>query len=254
MAGKDFLEEQRRRQRELVAARAARQNPEAAPVVVREEKTMSASEKVSNFWFYNKYFVLGALLLAVMLFIGIKQCADREKFDTEVVLYTYTTYTSDQIDAIEEELEKYGVDIHGDGVVNYQIIDCSYDKKNTGFDHKNAKGSKLTANITSNKKAILFITDAETFKQLTDRYAENDIEFFVDCKLPADGGKSLPLSEDFYKNVNAKSTAGIKLPEGLKISQRITGKNLTIGEAEKQTAAARELFSKMQAGIKNEAK
>ncbi len=254
MAGKDFLEEQRRRQRELVAARAARQNPEAAPAVVREEKPLSAGEKLSNFWFYNKLFVLGALLLAVMLIIGVKQCADRENFDTEVVLYTYHTYTPDQIDALEAELEKYGVDINGDGEVNYQILDCSYDKKNTSFDHKNAKGSKLTANITSNKKAIIFITDKETFSQLTDRYAENDIEFFVNCGLPEDGGKSLLLNEDFYKSVNEKSTAGIKLPEGLKVSQRITGKGLTIGEAKKQTEAAKEMFAKMQAGIKNEAK
>ncbi len=253
MAGKDFLEEQRRRQRDLVAARAARQNPEAAPVAVKaEEAPKSFSEKLQNFWFYNKFFVLGAIFLAVVLGVGIKQCAGREKFDTEVVLYTYYTYTPDQINAIELELEKYGEDINGDGKVNYQIIDCAYDKE-TLFDQRNAKGSKLNANITSNDKAILYITDAETFKQLQDRYGKNDIEFFVNVGLPSDDGRSLMLNEEFYKNVNDKSTTGLMLPEGLRISRRIAGKEIMIGEAEKQTAAADRTLNRMMKNIKNEA-
>ncbi len=253
MAGKDFLEEQRRRQRDLVAARAARQNPEAVAVAPKEEQAPKTfGERMQNFWFYNKFFVLAAIFLAVVLAIGIKQCAGREKFDTEVVLYTYHTYTPDQINAIEEELEKYGEDINGDGEVNYQIIDCAYDKT-TIFDQRNAKGGKLTANITSNDKAIMYITDAETFAQLQERYASEDIEFFVDIGLPNDDGRSLILSQEFHNSVNAKSTAGLKLPEGLRISRRIAGKDITIGTAEKQTASADRVLERMAKNIKNEA-
>jgi hypothetical protein len=254
MAGKDFLEEQRRRQRELVAARTARQNPDAAPAPVKvEEAPKTFGERMQNFWFYNKYFVLAAVFLAVLLVIAVRQCADRESFDTEIVLFTYHSYAPDQITAIEEELEKYGVDINGDGKVNIQILDCAYDKKTTVFDQKNAKGSKLVANITSNEKAVLFITDAETHEHLEKTYATNEIDFFVDLGLPADGGCSVMLGDDFYSSVEAKDTLGLKLPKGLRISRRIAGKNTLIGSAEKQVAAAEKMLSNIKYNQKNEA-
>ncbi|MBE6767010.1 MAG: hypothetical protein E7550_05390 [Ruminococcaceae bacterium] len=249
MAGKDFLEEQRRRQRALVAARSFRQNPEAqsAPVAEKvEKKPLTFAEKFQNFWYYYKYVMLIIVFLAVVLGVSIAQCATREKYDTEVILYTRASYTEKQINAIEAELEKYCEDIDGDGVVNVQVIDCSY-HKNTGFEHSNAKESKLNANITSNDVAILYITDNETYKLLTDRYKSHNVEFFVDIGLPDDGGKSVKFGEEFYEKINGATEAGLvmDLPEGLRISRRIAGEETMIGSADSQVKLAERTLKKI---------
>ena len=249
MAGKDFMEEQRRRQRALVAARSFRQNPEAAAAPAAEKaekKPLTFAEKLQNFWYYYKYVMLVVVFLAVALGISIAQCAGREKFDTEVILYTRASYTEKQIAAIEAELEKYCDDLDGDGVVNVQVIDCSY-HKNTGFEHSNAKESKLNANITSNDVAILYITDDETYKLLTDRYESHDIDFFVDIGLPDDRGKSVKFGKEFYEKINGKTEAGLvmELPDGLRISRRIAGDKTMIGSADSQVAHAERVLKKI---------
>ncbi len=227
MAGRDFLEEQRRRQRELVAVRARRQNPDAAAPVEQAapEVPLTPSAKLKNFWFYYKYFLLAGVFLAGVLAVGITQCVTREKFDTQVVLFTYNTYTTSQIDAIEVELEKHGTDLNGDGIVNIQIIDCAYGE-NELFDQTQAKATKLTATIASNGEALLFITDDKTYEYLNNLF---DTDFFENLGLSGDDGRSIYLDEEFYGSVNA-ATQGFALPEGLKISRRVAGENTVIGQ------------------------
>lgn len=244
MAGNDFLEEQRRRQRELVAARRARQNPELAPKVAPVEPLVPKTfgDKVKNFWFHYKYFVLAGVFLATVLSVAITQCATREKFDTEVVLFTYNSYTAGQIDAMEVELEKYAEDLDGDGEVNVQIIDCAFGK-NELADQQNAKRTKLTAIIASDSKAMLYITDASSYEYLNTLFKGG---FFVDLKLPGGNGDTLALGDWFCEPVNAESEVGFKLPDGLQISRRVAGENTVIGQ-DKDAKAYAEAADKMLA-------
>lgn len=246
VAGNDFLEEQRRRQRDLVAARRARQNPESAPTPAPVEPLvpLTLGGKIKNFWFYYKYFVLAGLFLATVLTVAISQCASREKFDTEVVLFTYNTYTAVQLDALEIELEKYAEDLNGDGEVNVQIIDCAYGN-NELLDQQNAKRTKLTAVIASNSNAMLYITDAKSFEYLDTLFEDG---FFVDLELPNNNGKSLAFNKAFYDSVNSKSEVGFKLPEGLQISRRVAGENTVVGQdknAKAQIEAADKMLKSM---------
>ena len=250
MSSNNFLEEQRKRQRELVAARKARQNPDAVlPVTdtAPEKVELTFSQKMVNFWFYNKWFVLGGLFLALTLGIAVHQCATREKFDTEVVLLTYESYTGGQLDAIERQLEQYGVDINGDGEVNVQIIDCSY-TENESIDLQNAKRQKLTANLASNENALLFLTSEETFKYLEDSYGT----FFVDLNLPDNDGKSIVLPESFYTAVDAESENGFTLPRGLRIARRRADQSTVIGNAkgiEEKIAAVDEMLGNIKTAL-----
>ncbi len=245
MAGRDFLEEQRRRQRELIAVKTRRQNPEAAAPVetAAPEAPLTFNGKLKNFWFYYKYYLLAGLFLAFTLTVGITQCVTREKFDSQVVLFTYHTYTTSQMDAIEVELEKYGTDLNNDGAVNIQIIDCAYGE-NELFDQTQAKATKLTATIASNQDALLFITDDETFEYLNNLF---DTAFFDNLGLSADDGRSVYFDEEFYNSVNA-AAEGFLLPEGLKISRRVAGENTVIaqkGDLSAQLDAASALLEKL---------
>lgn len=246
MASNDFLEEQKRRQRELVAVRRARQNPENAPSEPYPEAIVpkTFSEKVKNFWFYYKYFVLAGIFLAAVLTVSISQCVTREKYDFEVVLFSYNTYTAGQIDAMEHELEKYAEDFDGNGEVNIQIVDCSFSESEF-YDQQNAKRTKLTAIIASESRAMLFMTDSKSYGYLDSLFKG---DFFVDSSLPENDGKSLPLGEAFYQAVNSNSEKGVILPEGLQISRRIADENTTVGkknDAQQYAKAADNLLSAM---------
>ena len=252
MAGKDFIEEQRRRQRELVAARKAKQNPDSVvpePVPVGPAPKKTFSERIKNFWFYYKWFVAGGLFIALTLGIAIHQCASRESYDAEVVLLSYEAYTGGQLDAIERQLEKYAVDFNGDGEVNVQIIDCAYNEKEA-LDLQNAKRQKLTAVLAANDNALLFLTSEETFQYLESLYEGG---FLVDMDLPDDDGKSIVLPESFYEAIDAESENGFVMPRGLRISRRRADEGTVVGQSkgiEEKIKAADKTLENILAEIK----
>lgn len=167
MPNNDFLEERRRRQQELIAIKKARQNIEPLPAEESKEIVpTTATDKAKNFWFYNKYFVIFGLIMAVILTVVIRQCATREKYDAQVVLFAYSAFTPEQISVLEYQLEQYYEDLNGDGKSNIQIIDCSYAKSANWNQYQSTMMTKLTANISSNAEAMLYITDAESTKYL----------------------------------------------------------------------------------------
>ena len=235
MAG-NFLEQEKKRQRELREARMARQNPEAVKKETAEDKPLTFTERVENFWYYHKWAVIITAFLIVTFSVAVKQCADREKFDTEFVLFSYNTFTGAEMDAIEDEYEKYAEDLNGDGEVHVQLIDCSYSDKELS-DQQNAKRDKLTAILASNKNALVFIVDDETFDFLENAYPG----FFVNIGLSEKEGRAEPLPQKFYDAVNSKQPEGFTLPEGLYLVRRIADETTIIGRSkgiEEKIAAA----------------
>ncbi len=229
MPSKDFLEERRRRQRDLVAAKKAQQN---LIDVQREEPKevlpLTPRERVKNFWFYNKYFVIVGVIVAFVLTILVRQCAKRESFDAEVVLFAYDTFTTDQISAIEEQLETQFEDFDGDGAVNIRVLDCSFDR-NAFHEYQGPMLTKLTANVSSNAKALLYITDAESFEFLNTKF---DVDFFVNKGLSLNDGMSAPLPQSFYDAVYEKTDGLLPLPDSLRISIRTAEDNTIISKEE----------------------
>lgn len=228
MAGSDFFEEQRRRQRDLVAARARHQNPDMfEPEPPAPEIVLTPREKIKNFWFYNKYFVIAGLFFALVLSFMIAQCANRKPHDLEVVLFSRSTYLTEEIRALEEKLAELCPDTNGDGEVHVQIIDCSF-SENENYDIKNVKQTKLTAAMAANNKALLYITDDEAYKHINGLTNNN---IFEDIGLPLDDGKSVAMSKDFYDFVDSRGELA-KLPEGLKFSLRRISEELVIGKGD----------------------
>ncbi len=220
MPNNDFLEERRRRQQELIAIKKARQNIEPLPAEESKEIVpTTATDKAKNFWFYNKYFVIFGLIMAVILTVVIKQCATREKYDAQVVLFAYSAFTPEQISVLEYQLEQYYEDLNGDGKSNIQIIDCSYAKSANWNQYQSTMMTKLTANISSNAEAMLYITDAESTKYLEGLFETGFFE-----------SESVALPRSFYKAVEKRTDGMFTLPEGLLISRRKAGSDTVVGK------------------------
>lgn len=166
-------------------------------------------EKIKNIWFHNgKVILVSVFFIAVGIFL-VAQCMNKPKYDIQVVYYTYTYALDENVKGMEEYFNKYAKDLNGDGEVNVNVINCSYTKSDTLLNIKSTYETRLQATVTAEANALLYITDAESYKHFTDVFGDN----FFD-------GEPLLLSEEFYKSASIKEYDG--LPEGLTISLRKT--------------------------------
>ena len=164
-------------------------------------------EKSQNFWFYNRYIVIGILFLAIVLAVGIKQCASRKDYDLTVTLYTATQLSDKQTEKMSRYFEKFCRDVNGDGEVLVGVVNCSYTDGGSR-QITQASDTKLQAILVSEPEAMLFIVDGKTLERL------NAIP--SSTPLFSDDGIALPKS--FYSST--KNEVGSKAPAGLRIIRR----------------------------------
>ena len=164
-------------------------------------------EKSQNFWFYNRFIVIGIIFLAIVLTVGIKQCASRKDYDLSVILYTSTQITDKQSEKMSEYFSKFCDDVNKDGEVLISVVNCSY---TDGGNRQVAQASdtKLQAILVSEPEAMLFIVDAKTLERLNSSPATT----------PLFSDKGIMLGESFYNAT--KNELGSKAPEGLRIIRR----------------------------------
>lgn len=246
MPDKDFFEERRRRQQDLIAVKKARQNIEALPPEENKEIVpVTVADKAKNFWFYNKFFVIFGTMLAIVLAIVISQCATREKYDAQVLLFAYNAFTDEQISTLEYQLEQYYEDLDGNGETNIQIIDCSYAKSDQYNPYQSTVSTKLTANIASNSEAMLYIVDEESAKYLDGLFEGG---FFAEQTLEGTVTKTVPIPKSMYTAVEKRTNGMFTLPENLLIGRRLAGEDTIVGK-DKNVKAKTEAADKALAKI-----
>lgn len=212
------------RQRELIALKKAQQGVE--PLETAEptpEAPMTSAQKAQNFWFYYRYHLLALALAAVVLAVCITQCVRRPKYDYEIVLFTYSAYLDNQLEAMRNYFAQYGEDCNQDGVVQVGIIDCSYSRNVPNSQLENANLTKVQTLLANEAKAMLYITDPESIEYLNKPF-ENGM--MADLGLPDGDGKTYRLPASFYEAVEQtydlpEGEIELKLPEGMQISRRV---------------------------------
>lgn len=212
MADNDILEEQRKARQnylELKKMQQGEMKPEPKPSEVAiVPKTFK--EKVQNYWFHFKWHTIGvAFLVFVITFLTV-QCANREKYDYQVIYFAYEACLDVQLDKLEEYLEKYSKDIDGDGNVNAMVINCSFTESENA-QYKSSIFTKVQTQIVGNNDAIMYIVDEDAYE-----YLDGIIEdgFFED--------EPVSFAEDFYEFTENQDFG--RLPEGLRVGlRRISG-------------------------------
>lgn len=227
MADNDILEEQRKARQNYLELKKMQQGelaPEPKPSEMAvEPKTFK--EKWQNYWFHNKWQTIGAAFLVVVLTVLIAQCANREKYDFQVVFFTYDVCLDDQLGKVEEYIESYATDIDGDGKVNVSVINCSFsDESNDTY--KNTMLSKVQAQVAANEDAVLYLVDEDGYE-----YFSGVVEGGLF------DGEPLELGEDFYEYTESEDWG--KLPEGLKLAIRRIS-DTTLAENEKANTLYKE--------------
>lgn len=222
----EILEEQRRARQEFLELKKMQSGEMEAPPKPSEVAIVpkTPKEKWDNFWFQYKWYVVAIMAVTVVLAVLITQCATRTKYDMEVVYFTYTAALDEQTNAMAKYIAGYAEDVNGDGEINIQVVNCSFNGKSGDTQYRYTMMTKLQAMIAGDQNAMLFITDEDSYKYLAD--LSNGDGLF--------DGEPFMLGEEFYKATETDSYG--KLPEGLRIACRRVSD--TVLESKKGSADA----------------
>ena len=222
----EILEEQRRARQEFLELKKMQSGEMEAPPKPSEVAIVpkTPKEKWDNFWFQYKWYVVAITAVTVVLAVLITQCATRTKYDMEVVYFTYTAALDEQTNAVAKYIAGYAEDVNGDGEINIQVVNCSFNGKSGDTQYRYTMMTKLQAMIAGDQNTMLFITDEDSYKYLAD--LSNGDGLF--------DGEPFMLGEEFYKATETDSYG--KLPEGLRIACRRVSD--TVLESKKGSADA----------------
>ncbi len=209
----DTIEQQKRARREFLELKKMENGEIPTPPKndTQSEKPTTVEGKIKNFWYHYKVQTLLALFLTAAMAVGISQCVKRPNYDLRAVVYTKNYYNDEQTAVFEKYLKQYATDINGDGVINVQIINCSYNKEDGPYDYDYVSSltTKLQAVISSEGAVQLYIVDEDNFNALNS-ISDSITEFFTDY---TDADASLyEIAEESEQEI----------PEGLIVGQRVT--------------------------------
>ncbi|MEG1887739.1 MAG: hypothetical protein RR177_06370 [Oscillospiraceae bacterium] len=210
------VNEQRRAQQELLELKKMQQGSMPIPGKPSDDALVptTVKQKNDNFWFYHKYHVIAAILVAAVLAVTVYQFVTKEKYDCTMVLYMSKSVGTEVIAAMESELEKYCEDTDKNGKVNVLLLDCAF-SKNDDYSIVTAKSTRLQAQLAT-PDAMLFITDQTTFDDLN-HLMDNGL--FSDKDLPDANGTAYKLNgTPFDEAVN--QIIGRHLEDAVYISKR----------------------------------
>ena len=202
------------------------------------EAPKTLGEKLKNIWFHDKWFILGAIALTIVIAVCVAQCATRPKYDLSAVIYSYNILGDDDCKLIAEYLSKRCDDINGDGQALVNVVNCSYTEDSTDKQYIYTCNTKLQAILSTDASALLFITDSKSYEYLSN--ISKDTKLFE--------GEPLPLGEDFYTECDGEDL--FTLPSGLQIScRKVSG--TTVLKDKNSTdyyGASKEILNKISQG------
>lgn len=192
----DIIEEQRRAREEFLRLKKMQKGELEAGPKPSEIAIIPTTpkEKWDNFWFQYKWVVIAVIISFIVLTVMITQCATRKTPDLEIVYFSYTPVFDQQTALVGEYFETITKDINKDGEVIVNVVNCSF-QNNGNIQYRNSVLSKLQAVITSNQKALLFITDNKSIEYFNNLTTNGEIF----------EGEPIPLNEEFYKSTKSKN-------------------------------------------------
>lgn len=183
----DKMEEERRRQNELIELKKIRQAGGSLPNPDKSLVLTTPEQKRAHFWYYYKWYVIALVLVAVALGIMVKDCCSKIDYDYTLLLNS-TEFVSDEIsDRVADAVTPLAVDVNGDGEVHLMIDNCS--RGTNQYDYNNAQATRFQSKVFEGK-ARIFIVNREIF----DQFNTAELNLWSDAfRLPDCDGKALNI-------------------------------------------------------------
>lgn len=151
---------------------------------------------IKNYLYYYKFRIIAASIALAIAGVAVYQVATKEKYDYSVYLCISKTAMSEFNHSIEASFAQFGEDVNGDGKVNVQVIDLSYDFSDPKSQNALSKTTLLGGELSSGGHYI-FIYD--------ERYYEKTLAEMFDKQvgLNEHNGTAAKVSGDALEYIKA---------------------------------------------------
>lgn len=242
---KKVLKENYSRQQQLVQLKKMQQGAIDVPEYVSPDtQPKTFKDKTKNFWYYYKIYIIVGILLCACLAVLIKQCAEKETYDYQILFYCSKELSDTQTNQIADNFKKFATDVDGDGKVNILTINCS-GSESSNYDTRTVSSTRLQTSLT-NEDILLYVTDDEKFDSLQS-ISDDGIPFFYDIGLQENEGMALPLDKKYYTG----DGENIIFPKNLSLKISVRNVNGTILEKKKNVKTIFNNSKKLILNIQN---
>lgn len=206
----ETLAQQRRERAELLKLKQAQSGEKVYERGPTLEDSMPKTfwGKLKNFWYHRKWVVVISIILVITIALCVVEYKNTEKYDMEMVAYSFEYVTYEQLVAITEIFEPLCKDIDGDGVKNISPLNYSFTKEATPNQAEYTMSQSYQTIILGDPEALLFLLNEASYNHLVE----------INAKKPFFEDEIIRLDEEIYKTVLEKT--GLPLPEGLILAYR----------------------------------
>jgi len=174
---------------------------------------------IENIWYHYKWFIVAGLIGAFVLAVVVSQCVSRPKYDMSVVVcFTDSVVSNEQFEVIKEDLEKYAEDYNGDGEININFMNCTFDESKQDANYVMSMRQKLQFSVMGESSAILYITDDKSFEYINGVMKEKG-DFFLNENLSDYDGKALKINN--LPSFSQLKSGSDDMPDNIYISKRV---------------------------------
>lgn len=129
---------------------------------------------LKNYLYYYKFRIIAAVIALAIAAVAIYQAATREKYDYSVYLCISETAMSEFNRSIEASFSQFGEDVNGDGKVNVQVIDLSYDFADPKSNDAMSKTTLLGGELSSGGHYIFLYDEKYYEKTLSNMFEQRN--------------------------------------------------------------------------------
>ncbi len=138
---------------------------------LKEATPASTKDKLKNFWYHNKLFVIIGFFIVSAISFMFYQSFTKEKYDTTLLLCSYSYYDDGTLGKLSQDFEKYMTDTDGNGEVNVGVFQANFTPPGeipdqTGYEQ--ALQQRIMSEIFVGENCI-FIMQKEIMESLADK-------------------------------------------------------------------------------------
>ncbi|MBQ3132984.1 MAG: hypothetical protein IJC17_01760 [Clostridia bacterium] len=181
----------------------------------KPEEPQTPKSKWENFWYYNKWFVLGGALALIVAIYFVVDIATRVNADYEGMLVTAEAYNAQATEALKEELMTYADDINHDGKLKMGVnVLAIGDGTQTVTETTSAYIMKMQI-LLSDGRTKLVIFDQSWYDRIGQEILKGKTELFAPLDVDDAGYNAEEHYWDWYGSDLQKSEWAKSLPEHL---------------------------------------
>ena len=140
-------------------------------------KSLPFKERAKNFWFYNKWYVVGVVFVVLLLSFTLYECATQEQYDLQIFYISETAISDETVTKMEEYFSQFVEDINGDGVANV-LVSAMSANPDLSPEQAYAAQTKLMADLSSGE-SMAFLADGWYYDMFTGESMDGVVESSV---------------------------------------------------------------------------